>query len=33
MPITSNDVANQAIQLIGNNQPAVAGFAPNLNIR
>ena len=31
MPITSQDVANQAIQLIGNNQPPVTGFAPNFD--
>jgi hypothetical protein len=31
MPITSNDVANQAIALIGNNQPAVTGQAPNFD--
>lgn len=27
----SNDIANQAIQLIGDNQPAVTGFAPNFD--
>jgi hypothetical protein len=31
MPITSNDVANQAIQLIGDNQPAVTGQAPTFD--
>ena len=29
--ITSNDIANQAIQLIGDNQPAVTGVAPNFD--
>jgi len=28
---TSNDIANQAIQLIGDNQPAVTGFAPSFD--
>lgn len=28
MAVTSNDVANQAIQLVGNNVPAVVGQAP-----
>lgn len=28
MPVTSNDVANQAIALMGNNQPFVTGNAP-----
>lgn len=28
---TSNDVANQAIQLIGDNQPPVSGQAPNFD--
>ncbi len=28
MPVTSNDIANQAIQLIGDNQPAVTGQNP-----
>lgn len=31
MPVTSNDVANQAIQLIGDNQPAVTGIAPTFD--
>jgi hypothetical protein len=31
MPITSNDIANQAIQLIGDNQPLVTGFAPTFD--
>ena len=31
MPITSNDIANQAIQLIGDNQPTVTGFAPTFD--
>jgi len=31
MPITSNDIANQAIQLIGDNQPLVTGVAPNFD--
>lgn len=31
MPITSNDIANQAVQLIGDNQPAVTGFAPTFD--
>jgi hypothetical protein len=31
MPVTSQDIANQAIQLIGDNQPAVNGFAPNFD--
>ena len=31
MPVTSNDIANQAIQLIGDNQPAVTGQAPNFD--
>lgn len=31
MPETSNSVANSAIQLIGDNQPAVTGFAPNFD--
>jgi hypothetical protein len=31
MAITSNDVANQAIQLIGDNQPAVTGQAPTFD--
>lgn len=31
MPVTSNDIANQAIVLMGNNQPAVTGQAPNFD--
>ncbi len=31
MPVTSNDIANQAIQLCGDNQPAVSGFAPGFD--
>ena len=31
MTVTSNDIANQAIQLIGDNQPAVVGNAPNFD--
>ena len=31
MPITSNDVANQAIALIGDNQPLVTGQAPTFD--
>jgi hypothetical protein len=31
MPITSNDVANQAVQLIGDNQPLVTGQAPTFD--
>ena len=29
--ITSNDIGNQAIMLIGDNQPPVSGFAPNFD--
>lgn len=28
---TSNTVANQSLQLVGNNSPAVSGFAPNFD--
>lgn len=31
MAVTSNDVANQAIQLIGDNQPPVSGHAPTFD--
>ena len=31
MAVTSNDVANQALQLIGDNMPPVAGFAPTFD--
>lgn len=31
MAVTSNDIANQAIQLIGDNQPPVTGFAPTFD--
>jgi len=31
MAVTSNEIANQAIQLIGDNQPAVTGQAPNFD--
>ncbi len=31
MPVTSNDIANQAIALIGDNQPAVTGQAPTFD--
>jgi hypothetical protein len=31
MPVTSNTIANQAIQLMGDNQPAVTGLAPNFD--
>ncbi len=31
MPVTSTDIANQAIQLIGDNQPEVTGFAPSFD--
>jgi hypothetical protein len=29
--VTSNDIANQAIQIIGDNQPPVTGVAPNFD--
>ncbi len=29
--ITSNDIANQAIMLVGDNQPLVTGFAPTFD--
>lgn len=31
MALTSNDVVNQAVQLIGNDQPAVTGTAPTFD--
>lgn len=31
MTVTSNDIANEAIQLIGDNQPSVTGIAPNFD--
>lgn len=31
MPVTSNDIANQAIQMIGDNQPPVTGVAPTFD--
>ncbi len=31
MPVTSNDIANQAIQLMGDNQPPVTGQAPTFD--
>lgn len=31
MPVTSQDIANQAIQLIGDNQPRVTGQAPTFD--
>lgn len=31
MTVTSNTIANQAIQLIGDNQPPVTGLAPNFD--
>ena len=31
MTVTSNDVANQALQLVGNNLPPVTGFAPTFD--
>lgn len=31
MPVTSNDIANQAIQYIGDNQPSVTGQAPTFD--
>lgn len=31
MPGTSTDVVNEALQLIGNNQPLVTGVAPNFD--
>lgn len=31
MPVTSNDVANQAIQLTGDNQPPVSGNSPTFD--
>lgn len=31
MTVTSNDIANEAIQLIGNNQSAVTGTAPTFD--
>ena len=31
MTVTSTDIANQAIQLIGDNQPAVTGVYPNFD--
>lgn len=31
MPVTSNDIANQAIQYIGDNQPPVTGQAPTFD--
>lgn len=31
MVATSNDVANQALQLVGDNMPPVAGFAPTFD--
>ena len=31
MPVDSNQVANQAIQLLGDNEPAVTGQAPNFD--
>ena len=31
MAVTSNDIANEAIFLIGDNQPAVSGYAPSFD--
>lgn len=31
MPVTSNDIVNQSLMLIGDNQPAVVGNAPNFD--
>lgn len=31
MPVTSNDIVNQALQLIGDNQPLVVGNAPTFD--
>jgi hypothetical protein len=31
MPVTSNDIANQALQMVGGNTPAVVGIAPNFD--
>ena len=31
MAVTSNTIANQAVQLIGNNQPPITGNAPNFD--
>lgn len=31
MPVTAADIVNQALQLIGNNQPAVTGNAPSFD--
>lgn len=31
MPITSTDIVNEAVQLIGDNQPPVTGSAPNFD--
>lgn len=31
MPVTSNDIANQAVQLVGANQPVIVGVAPNFD--
>ena len=31
MSVTSNDVANQAIELMGGNQPPVTGYAPTFD--
>lgn len=32
MAVTSTDIVNQAIQLIGDNQPLVTGVAPNFDV-
>jgi|GEM_PF-2522729 len=31
MPVVSTDIANQALQMIGGNQPAVTGLAPTFD--
>jgi uncharacterized protein YraI len=31
LALSSNDIANQAIQLIGDNQPPISGVAPNFD--
>jgi len=31
MPVTSTDIANQAVNLMGDNQPPVTGVAPNFD--
>jgi hypothetical protein len=31
MPVTSNDIANQALQMVGGNTPAIVGLAPTFD--